>query len=137
MNSLLSGKVSIQLSERVNRIRFSIGQDLLHAISSGTLCTQKSILFPYMIKILTNCKELINITNWLGHGTSYSILEEMETENAYKKRSEMKEACVLPPECKEEVFTRRIANNIDRNEETLSGEFSQNMKGKSLTHLLL
>ena len=29
------------------------------------------------------------------------------------------------------------ADIIDRNEGTLSGEFSQNMKGKSLTHLLL
>ena len=40
-----------------------------------------------------------NITNRLGHGMSYSILEEMETENAYKVLSEMKEDCVLPPEC--------------------------------------
>ena len=68
---------------------------------------------------------------------SYSILEEMETENAYKVLSEMKEDCVLPPECKEGVFTMMIADNINRNKETLSGEFSQNMKGKSLIHSLL
>ena len=68
---------------------------------------------------------------------SYSILEEMETENAYKVLSEMKQDCVLPTECKEGVFTMMIAGNMDRKEETLSGEFSQNMKGKSLTHSLL
>ena len=68
---------------------------------------------------------------------SYSILEEMETENAYKVLSETKEVCVLPPECKQGVFTMMTADNIDRNEETLSGEFSQNMKGKSLTHSVL
>ena len=70
LDSLLSGKVSMQSSEHVNRLRLFIGQDLLYAISNGTLCTLKSIIFPYMIKTLTNCKELINITNWLGHGMS-------------------------------------------------------------------
>ena len=108
---------SLQSSERVSRLRRSIGQDLLHAISNGTLCTPKSILFPYMIKTLTNCKELINITNRLGHGVSYSIFEEMETENAYKGLSEMKEDCVLPTKCKEGVFTMMLADNIDRNEQ--------------------
>ena len=122
-------------SELVNRLRLSIGRDLLYAISNRTLRTPKSILFPYMIKTLTNCKELI--TNRLGHGVSYSILEEMETENEYKVLSEMKENCVLPPECKEGVFAMMTADNINRNEETLSGEFSQNMKGKSLPHSLL
>ena len=137
LNSLVSGKVSMQSSERVNRLRLSVGQDLLYAISNGTLRTPKSILFPYMIKTFTNCKELIRITNRLDHGVSYSILEKMETENAYKVLSEMKEDCVLPLECKEEVFTMMIADNIDRNEELLSGKFSQNMKGKSLTYSLL
>ena len=67
-----------------------------------------------MIKALTNCEELINVTNRLGHGVSYSILEEMETENAYKVLSEMKEDCVLPPECKEGIFTFYILH-VDTN----------------------
>ena len=50
LNSLLSDKVSMQSSERVNRLRFSIGQDLLYAISNGTLRIPKSIIFSYMIK---------------------------------------------------------------------------------------
>ena len=137
LNSLLSGKVSLQSSGRVNRLRLSVGQDLLYTISNGILRTPKSILFPYMIKTFTNCKELINITNRLDHGVSYSIFGKMETENAYKVLSEMKEDCVLPLECKEKVFTMMIADNIDRNEEFLSGQFSQNMKGKSLTYSLL
>ena len=112
LNSLLSGKVSMQSFERVNRLRHSIGQDLLCAKSNGTLNTLKSILFPYMIKTLTNCKELLNITNQLGHGMFYSIFKEMETENAYKVLSKIKENCVLPPECKEGVFTMMIADNI-------------------------
>ena len=75
VNSLLSDKVSMQPYERLNRLRLSIGQDLLYAISNGILRIPKSILFPYMIKTLTNCKELINITNRLNHGVFYSILE--------------------------------------------------------------
>ena len=67
LNSLLYGKFSMQSSERVNRLRLSIGHDLLYAILNGILRTPKSILFPYMIKTLTNCKELINIINRLGH----------------------------------------------------------------------
>ena len=115
-----------------------IGENTIDsAISNGTLHTPESILFPYTIKTFTNCKELKNITNRLNRGVSYSILEELETENAYKVLSEMKEDCELPPECKEGVFTMMIADNMNRNKETLSGEFSQNMKGKSLIHSLL
>ena len=42
----------MQFSKRVNKLRLSIGQDILYAISNGTLRTPKSILFPYMIKTL-------------------------------------------------------------------------------------
>lgn len=51
--------------------------------------------------------------------------------------SEIKKDCVPPPECKDRVFTMAIAGNENRNEETLSGEFPQNLKGKRLTHSLL
>ena len=122
LNSLLSGKVSIHLSKCLNRPRLAIDQNL-YAISNRTL--PKSVHFPYMIETLSNCKQLINITNWLGHGMSDSILEEMKTENASKVLSEMKEDCLLPPECKEWVFTMMTAANIDRNEETKNEVFSE------------
>ena len=61
----------------------------------------------------------------------------MSTENPYKVLSERKKDCVPPPECKDRVFTMVIAGNENRNEETLSGEFPQNLKGKRLTHSLL
>ena len=43
--------------------------------------TPKSVLYPYAIKDLTNCTGLITMTNRLGHGISYTLLEEVETEN--------------------------------------------------------
>ena len=67
LNSLLSGKVSIHLSKCLNRPRLAIDQNL-YAISNRTL--PKSVHFPHMIETLSNCKQLINITNWLGHGMS-------------------------------------------------------------------
>ena len=61
----------------------SFAQDLVYAVTRGRVKTPKSILLPRVIKTLTNCTELINLTNKLGHGTSYTSLAEMNTENAY------------------------------------------------------
>ena len=38
--------------------------------------------FHITINMLSNKTELINMANCLGHGICYSLLEEMETENA-------------------------------------------------------
>ena len=59
----------------------------------------------------------------LGHGASYSILEELDTENAYKIVDEQEQGLViLPNGVQKEVFTMVVADNIDRREETLSGK---------------
>ena len=62
----------------------SLGQDLIFTVSNGCVKTPRSILYPYALKTLTNCTELITVTNCLGYRISYTLLEEMETENAYK-----------------------------------------------------
>ena len=72
--------------------------------------------------MLTNNTEIINMTNRLGHGICYSLLEEMETENAYKVIDEQTEGVIIPKECKKNVLTVLVADNIDRKEETLSGK---------------
>jgi len=74
------------------------------------------------IKELTNNTELINTISKLGHGVSYSVLEELLTEVAYKnveKRRENEET--LPDKIEEGLFTMIVEDNIDRLEETLSG----------------
>jgi len=73
---------------------------------------------------LTNNTELINLVCRLGHGASYSMLEELDTENAYKIVEEQEQGSViLPNGVQKEVFTIVVADNIDRREETLSGKW--------------
>ena len=85
--------------------------------------TPKSIVFPYTIKSLTNNTELINITHNCGHGISYTILEELDTEYALLQlnRREQTGGVVLPEGSEERELAIVETDNIDRNEETLSG----------------
>ena len=83
LHNALSGNTRMSTKSRVCRLVYSIGQDIVYAISNGKIKTPKSILFPSVIKSLTNCTELITISNKLGHGVSDSILEELFTENAF------------------------------------------------------
>ena len=62
----------------------SVGQDLVYNVSNGRIRATTSVLNPYNIKMLINSTELIKMVNRLGNGICYSLLEEMETENAYK-----------------------------------------------------
>ena len=59
-------------SSRTDRLRYSLGQDIIYAATKGRVRTPKSILLPSMVKTLTNNTRLINILNRLGHGVSYS-----------------------------------------------------------------
>ena len=90
----------------------------------GRVKTPKSILLPSILKTLTNNTEIINMVNRLGHGISYTLLMEIQTENAYMiVDQQMQSGCLLPINCQKEVFTIYVADNIDRKEETLSGKY--------------
>ena len=71
----------------------------------------KSVLQPSIVKALTNNTELIHILNRFGHGISYTLLMEAQSENAYNLQSSN---CALVPDS----FTIFVANNTDRQEET-------------------
>lgn len=73
------------ITDRVARLKLSFSQDLIYAVHNGKLLTPKSILFPCHIKELTNNCELITTANRLGHGVSYSKLQEILSEVAYEK----------------------------------------------------
>ena len=74
MKSLLNDKD--EQSSRTNRLRYSLGQDIIYAATKGRVRTHKSILLPSVVKTLTNNTELINILNRLGYRVSYSLLME-------------------------------------------------------------
>ena len=77
-----------------------------------------------LVKTLINNTELITILNRLGHSISYTLLMESLTEHAYEiVETQLTNQCVIPKQVNKEEFTIFVADNIDRNEETLSGLF--------------
>ena len=97
----ISGKVNendSNRSERAIRLKNSIAQDFVYAASNGTIKTPKSILFPTVVKALCNNTEVIRIINQYGHGISYSMIEEIETEHTLKVINKQKESRVIIPE---------------------------------------
>lgn len=87
--------------------------------------TPKSVLLPCQIKDICNSYELITTINKLGHGISYTVLQEILTEVAYQK-TELADTndVILPENCSKGRFTILVEDNIDRLEETLSGKLS-------------
>ena len=84
LTTLITGKdCDDQMSSRQARMKHSIAQDTVYIVSNGKVKTPKSLLLPSNIKLLTSSTEIINIVHRLGQSVSYSILNEMQTENAY------------------------------------------------------
>ena len=98
LQKLFGGKYTDIDSPRVSRLKLSFPEDLIYAMTHGTIKSLKSILFPYTIKSLTNNSELINITHKYGDGISHTILEELDTEYALLQlnRHEETGGVVLP-----------------------------------------
>ena len=121
LKTLLQGEDG-SLSRRNGMLQLSIARDIVYAVTRGLVKTPKSILLPTLIKSLTNNTELININNKMGHGISYTSLMETQTENAYYiLEQQSQDNVILPISCQKEAFTIYVADNIDRNEETISG----------------
>ena len=103
-------------------LKYSLTQDLVYAVTNGRVKTPKSVLSPTLIKSLTNNTELINVINKFGHDVNYTLLMETQTENAYSiLEQQTQDNVILPIGCEMDSFTIFVADNIDRNEETLSG----------------
>ena len=99
-------------------MKYSFAQDLIYAESNERITLPKLLLLPSIVKALTDNTEFI-ILNKLGHGMSYSLLMEAKTENTYKI---YEQARYNPKKYKKDTLTIIVADNIDRNEETLSGK---------------
>lgn len=53
---------------------------LLFLLRMGLWKFQKSVLFPSVVKALCNNIEVVKLINKYGHGVSYDLVEEIETE---------------------------------------------------------
>jgi len=99
----------------------SFAQDLMFGVSRGKIKPPKQILLPYAVKTLTNDVELIQMLNRCGHGIAYSQLEEINTALCLQKMASTSEI-PLADNIQPHVSTTLAWDNIDRLEETLSGE---------------
>ena len=84
------------------------------------------MLFPSVVKALCNNTEIVKLINKYGHGVSYDLVEEVETEYALKVMNGQVENRVLIPPIVTQEKTRStvalmVADNIDNLECTLSG----------------
>ena len=110
---------------------------MIYSASNGKIKPRKSILLPSIVKALTNNTDLISVLNKLGHGMSYSLLMEAETENAYKiYEQQLNNDCIIPKKCKKGTLTMFVADNNDRKEETLSGNLVSKVF-KHIRHVIL
>ena len=79
---------------------------------------------PSCIKSLTDCTELINIVCRYGHGISFTILEELETEYAINMIQDAQidpNFVFIPEELVPDTPIITVWDNIDQLEETLTG----------------
>lgn len=78
LKTLVAGDSEKPLTSRVNRFIYSVSQDFMFAVSGGSSSTAKHILLPWAVKALTGNVKVIKLLSRLGHGISYSKLEEIE-----------------------------------------------------------
>ena len=109
-------------SDRYKRIVSSFSQDIFFAANQGKVLTPKGVLLTMLIKSLTNNTELVTTVSRFGHGVSYTKLPEIITEVAYSRINKNDGTVCLPEKCTKGSFTILVEDNIDRNEETLTGE---------------
>ena len=113
-------------TERTIRLKESFAQDIVFSVTNGVVKTPKSVLFPSVVKALCNNTEIVKLINKYGHGVSYHLVEEIETEYALKVINEQRENRVVIPPIVTQEETRStvalmVADNIDNLECTLSG----------------
>lgn len=82
----------------------------------------KHITLPFAVKSLTGNVELVHILNRLGHRVSYSQVEEIDTTLCLQILSQSEGRVAVPRSMHAGVFTTLAWDNIDRLEETVSGE---------------
>ena len=99
----------------------SFGQDLIYTVSKGHIKTPKHVLLACTIKSLTGSAQIINILDRFGHGIAYCQVEEIETAIALQQLEHRKAGQIISQNVTQGLMCTLCLDNIDINEETLSG----------------
>ena len=104
----------------------SFGQDIIYLASHGKVKAPKHVSLPFLVKSKTGSVEIITVLNKLGHGISYSQLEEIEKGIAEVQMKAVENGTLLPSNCQLNIFMTFAFDSNDLAEQTLSG--------KNITH---
>ena len=108
------------MSSRQARMKHSIAQDTVYIVSNGKVKTPKSLLLPSNIKLLTNSTKIINIVHRLGQCFLLNIKWDANWECIHRLWLTEKRWRYFTINQSKETFTIYVADNIDREEKTLS-----------------
>eukprot|EP00794_Sanderia_malayensis_P002198 gene2198-2503_t len=125
-STLLTGKHGTENWEGQTMRKNSIAQDMIYSVSNGRLLTPKSVLFPAVVKSLCNNTEVLRLLNRLGHGISYDLVQEIETQHALDVINEQTANKVVISEedmirAADNAISIIIADNIENLESTIAG----------------
>lgn len=100
-----------------------IAQDVIHCDSSSRVKLPKQIGLPMAIHHLTGSKILITLLNRMGHYSSYSEVEAVDTSLAMEVVAMAEQfGTVVPSNISPGPFVQLAADNTDIIEETLDGK---------------
>lgn len=111
-----------KISQRKDMRISKICDDLIFNITNGDVKPSSSICLGLVTKSITSSRKMVEILNRMGHCCSYSTIEEVETELAYRCAAEPR---LLPFGLKEkqpQLCTHVAFDNFDRYVETSTGK---------------
>ena len=122
LTGIITGDPVPSSTVRVQSLVKSFSQDIVYKVTKGKIKPPKQVLLSYGVKTLTGNVQLIPIFNRLGHGVSYSQLEENDTALCLDKMAAaINESAILSDTIRPNVFTNLAWDNVDRLQETLTG----------------
>ena len=101
----------------------TISQDIIHSASNARVKLPKQIGLAMAVHHLTGSKVLITLLNRMGHCSSYSEVQEVDTSLAMEVTAMAEQfGTVVPCNISTGPFIQFAADNNDLKEETLDGK---------------
>ena len=107
----------------VERKVLTISQDIIHSASNTRVKLPKQIGLAMAVHHLTGSEVLITLLNCMGHCSSYSEVQEVDTSLAVEVTAMAEQfGTVMPSNISPGPFIQFAADNNDLEEETLDGK---------------